>query len=231
MATAGNMHSINCTVQKINDGLLNSPIAKWTVRGEPVTITDDITISTPFLNTSILTFNPLKTSHGNNYTCLGILSSPALSEHQLSLENHQVVKVQSKLIYVPRLDVCVHYFLSVPPPMVAISIPDSSLYAGTTISVTCNVTINNAVNSNVSVNVTWLRENTQLFDDTDRVTISPTLGTMRSFTSILTLSPLSDVDNTSFTCKALAYSSHSLKFIETSSVGEHSVSISVMLRC
>ena len=123
-----------------------------------------------------------------------------------------------------------HYSLTVPAPTIVVSFSDSSLYAGTTVSVTCKIILNTTVNRNVSLNVTWLRENTQLFDGTNRVMISPTFGTIPSFTSILTLSPLSDIDNTSFTCKASAYSSDNLKFIKPSSIGEYSVSIPVVLR-
>ena len=81
MAKAGMMYSLNCTVSKRIDGLLNSPTATWTIGGVAVSNSSSLTISSTVddvLAASILTFDPLRTSHDGIYTCVGSLTSPAL---------------------------------------------------------------------------------------------------------------------------------------------------------
>lgn len=100
--TAGNSFTLNCTVQKKSQGLLNSPVIIWTVDGETVAEPETFSIDNSINGISILRFNPLMTSHAGNYTCRGLLHSPALSaEHPIesSLENHLEVKSKSSYIY------------------------------------------------------------------------------------------------------------------------------------
>ena len=116
----------------------------------------------------------------------------------------------------------------VPKPNITLSPTDSPLYAGTNISVHCNITLNAAVDGNLSVNITWLRQNIHLSNDTERVTISATSGIIPSFLSILTLTPLTDEDDTTFTCKAQVYSSNS--YVINSEVEEMFLLLPVMQR-
>ena len=53
------------------------------------------TTSTAIMSTSILTFNPLQTSHGSVYYCNGMLISPASSSVLNSTQEYHVT-VQSK---------------------------------------------------------------------------------------------------------------------------------------
>ena len=78
-ARAGMIYSLTCTASKIS-GFVNSPTATWTTGGVAVYNGNNITVSTTTSDTSstsILTFDPLKTSHGNIYSCDGSLDSPA----------------------------------------------------------------------------------------------------------------------------------------------------------
>lgn len=116
---------------------------------------------------------------------------------------------------------------SVPAPRVAVSLPDYILFAGTTISVTCRISLSESVDNNVSLHTIWLSGNISISNDTGQVSLS---GVKPSFTSILTLSSLSDLDNnTELTCQASAHSS--TDFITASSNGEDSTLLYVMQRC
>ena len=116
---------------------------------------------------------------------------------------------------------------SVPTPRVAVSLPDYILFAGTTISVTCRISLSESVDNNVSLHVTWLNGNVSISNDTGQVSLS---GAKPSFTSILAISSLSDLDNnTELTCQASAHSS--IDLITTSSNGENSTRLYVIQRC
>ena len=88
------IYSLTCTVSKIS-GLINSPTATWTTGGVAVSNGNDITVSSTASDTSslsTLTFDPLRTSHGNIYSCDGSLSSPALDDPLIAstVENNNV---------------------------------------------------------------------------------------------------------------------------------------------
>ena len=82
IAIAGMIYNLTCTVSKTVDGLLNSPTATWTTAGGgAVSNGNEITVSTMTTDDtaiSILTFDPLRTSHEGSYSCDGTLTSPAL---------------------------------------------------------------------------------------------------------------------------------------------------------
>ena len=69
-STAGGNISVNCTVNEKVLGFLNSPNVTWTGK------VDDHLAG----QSAILSFDTLNTSHGKNYTCLGSIQSPAISE-------------------------------------------------------------------------------------------------------------------------------------------------------
>ena len=99
-ARAGIVYNLTCTVSKTVNGLANSPIAIWTIGGVVITNGNGITVTTMATNKSsisTLTFIPLRTSHGEQYSCEGMLTSPALDE---PLMPSMIVElgVQSKLL-------------------------------------------------------------------------------------------------------------------------------------
>ena len=60
MSTAGQMYTLTCSVD-----VPGTPSIQWQYsNGSDVTIGDGITVSE-----GVLTFNPLRTSHGGGYTC------------------------------------------------------------------------------------------------------------------------------------------------------------------
>ena len=126
------------------------------------------------------------------------------------------------------------FLFLVSTPDVDITIPPGPLFAGSTTPLTliCTISINPATDTDISVtadmDVTWLRGSTELFDGDDRVTISAVHGSQPSFTSALTLDPLSTFDNTNFTCRARARPpANQLNFVTASDVGDGTVSVIV----
>ena len=95
------MYILTCNVSKaIVTGLINPPNVSWTTEEGPINTTSGsgITISTTIgdpYSLSVLTFDPLKTSHGDVYICGGALDSPALTVQQTTSMEERV-SVQSK---------------------------------------------------------------------------------------------------------------------------------------
>lgn len=88
------------------------------------------------------------------------------------------------------------------------------------------ITVSINVDSAVTIDVNWFNRTRHISNATNRVSISPLSGKKPLYKSILTIDPLSDVDNSSdFICKSSALSDS--MFIEQSGVGQISVTISV----
>ena len=90
-------------------------------------------------------------------------------------------------------------FLTVPPPVVAVFLSQNGpLYAGTRVTITCNVTLDSSVSNNELVSIDWTGvDHVPL----DRVSTTPVIRVFNSsYTSTLTISPLADQDDGTFTC-------------------------------
>ena len=101
IARARMTYNLTCTVSKTVDGLINSPAATWTTRGEEVTNGDGIAVSTmtnDITSISTLTFDPLRTSHNGIYSCVGTLTSPALFI-PLMPSTVEILNVQSEIYW------------------------------------------------------------------------------------------------------------------------------------
>ena len=92
---AGDEYSITCTVMEDIEGLTNSPTLQWVdpegniVSGELITVDETTDTSA----TQTLTFDPLRTSDGGNYTCRAMLVSPPGDIEDSTI---QTVTVQSE---------------------------------------------------------------------------------------------------------------------------------------
>ena len=79
-SVAGDEYTLTCTVTELIDGLTNMPTLEWLdsvnnpVSGGGITVGDMNSNDTSA--TLTLTFNPLRTSHGGEYTCRATLVSP-----------------------------------------------------------------------------------------------------------------------------------------------------------
>ena len=94
-SVAGDEYSITCTVMEDIEGLTNSPTLQWvdpdgnTVSGELITVDETTDMSA----TQTLTFDPLHTSDGGDYTCQAMLVSPPGDIENSTI---QTVTVQSE---------------------------------------------------------------------------------------------------------------------------------------
>ena len=77
------------------------------------------------------------------------------------------------------------------------------------------------------MDITWLNGTTPLSNSDNRVIVSSLSGSQPSFTSTLTLSPLSIFDNTNFTCRAGARPLPQQSLITASEEGARTVSVTV----
>ena len=103
-AVAGQTYSLICTVSVTVSGLMNTPSTSWSGSGPNTEIT------TPSASTSVLTFDPLKTSHAieEGYTCTSSLLSPALDAPlEMSVEEQLVVKSE----YFARISLSKEYII------------------------------------------------------------------------------------------------------------------------
>ena len=94
--TAGEMYSLMCTVQEEILGLTGEPRALWMDSNGNVMEGDDL-IVTSSNGVSTVTFNPLRPTNADTYTCTGSLSSSALYT-PLTVTQQQRVEVTRMLI-------------------------------------------------------------------------------------------------------------------------------------
>ena len=118
-------------------------------------------------------------------------------------------------------------------PEVVVTVPPGPLFAGSIAPLTliCNISINSATDTDVAItdmDITWLRGSARLSNSDARVIISAVSGSRPSFTSNLTIYPLSTADNTTFTCQARARPpANQRSFITASEMGEGTTSVVV----
>ena len=142
--------------------------------------------------TSSIEFNVLRPSDSGKYTCRVTL----MPQEAIAMQIYNLI-IQRKLLnnYYAKI---INFQPAVPPPNVSISVPNTTL-AGSTVNLTCNVILASKIDVNVTLNVTLLLNQGSAITTTNTTLISPPYNT--SFTSILTLSPLSAADN-NITCLA-----------------------------
>ena len=100
--TAGEMYTLSCTATVVED-LVVVPILQWeysngsAVDGGP-TLTLSTRATSANTTTYNLTFSPLQTSHGGEYTCRAIISISSISISSLNGSQFSGVVVESKLL-------------------------------------------------------------------------------------------------------------------------------------
>ena len=93
------MYSLTCNVSAIC-GFMNAPSVAWTIEGGAINTTNGSGITLSDLTGALsalssLTFDPLRTSHSEVYTCGGSIASPAL-ETPRTTDMQERITVQSK---------------------------------------------------------------------------------------------------------------------------------------
>ena len=99
--TAGEMYTLSCTATVLN--LVLVPTIQWEYSngsavegGSTFTVSDMVTSGNT--TTHNLTFSPLRTSHGGEYTCRAIINIPSISISALSNCQSIGVVIQSKTL-------------------------------------------------------------------------------------------------------------------------------------
>ena len=96
---AGDKYSLTCNVTKNNPGLTSRPSAQWiTSNGGEVMPVADIKVDKldeALVSSVRLTFPSLRTSLGGNYTCRGVIPTPAVEGGVMASVNSTVI-VQSE---------------------------------------------------------------------------------------------------------------------------------------
>ena len=89
--------TLTCTVSEVISGLTDMPSAHWS---GPVAPVDNIVVTETVRNattvTVALTFSSLHTSHAGQYTCQGILVSPATEDNIISTSDPVSVTIRCK---------------------------------------------------------------------------------------------------------------------------------------
>ena len=162
--------------------------------------------------TSIV-LDPVHIEDAGEYTCTGVIH----------LENITSVIVQAKQNFTFKCK-CTQYmsFLNkyihiriVPTPKISVAHYEGSLSIGSSTALHCTVKNYTIADFDVSVNVTWSRSGMILSNNSDRVIILNFKGSLSTFISQLTLSPLSANDE-NITCSVTVYLATPNSFIEIS---------------
>ena len=101
--TAGESYLLTCTTEVVQLlGLIRTPDVEWLdIDNNVVATGGDITVGNPGTSgtttTLTLTFNPLHTSHGGEYTCRANITIQEISIIDLSNTDSMDIIVQSKL--------------------------------------------------------------------------------------------------------------------------------------
>ena len=187
---AGQMYTLTCTGRIVGDTSL-TPVVAWNNSNGVVTNGNDITVSN-----GVLTFNPLHTSHGEQYTCQSTLSSP-ISSTTATMN----ITVQSKYFTFQCRAFNIVSHPSVPPPTVTItSTPiTTSYYAGTPLNLTCAVQLIPQVDTNVTVTPEWFSDGSSNITIDNYTTISPMIGSS-SYVTTLIFNPLGTNDSGWYNC-------------------------------
>ena len=195
--TAGAPLTLTCDYTLSLSLSVNTTVS-WMVNGSALDASRDGRLST---DGDTLTFSPLTTSDTGRYTCTLTRSITAPPTPHVTVQRPmqsavEVITVQSN---VHRLfSVCYYSSISssVPQPGVAVAVNNTgTLYAGTALTLTCTVTLDSSVDNSEHVRIDWSRM------PEERSTVSPVMRVSgNSYTGSLTISPLADRDDGTYTC-------------------------------
>ena len=113
---------------------------------------------------------------------------------------------------------------AVPPPSVNVT-NTSRTYAGTNFDLTCTIELNTAVDTPVVINSTW--HGPVVIATGPRVVASAPTGTGARYQTILMFRPLNTSDSGNYTCEVTVSPSPESQFINASTAGRDTLSISV----
>lgn len=127
--------------------------------------------------------------------------------------------------FVSFYDLMYAYIQLVPHPKISITYK-GSLSVGSHLLVNCTLKNYSVIDLDVSINFTWLRSGKVLSNDTDRVVLFNFKESPSTFTSQLSLSPLSAHD-ANITCLVTAHPATPTSFIDKSPTVDAHVQLSI----
>ena len=145
---------------------------------------------------SVLSFDPLRTSDGGQYTCtvtVGECDTQSVTREKLT----QLI-VASKYILIHCILFSFTLTFPVPQPTTVITTTATDIvYVGDTISLTCTVTLDSNIDSIVSVMIIWSGP-----VNINRHEISETTISGNDYTNSLNINQLTERDQGTYTCLA-----------------------------
>ena len=197
----------------------------------------NITVGGPSIEGSVitrnLTFSPLHTSHGGEYTCQASISVLNISIVNLSNNSSTNITVQSMLIcyhinHVFPACNCVTLH-TVPQPTVNITSNRTGvLYAGTPLTLTCSIQLNPAVDTTVVVNRMWSGPGSHTVSNSSRVTVSNLAERSAIlYESTIEFSSLSTTDSGNYECEATVTPDPQSQFVNKSRANSDTHSVTV----
>ena len=225
-AIAGSVYSLVCMV-KVVDGLVVVPNVVWMkngsvlVNGTNTTLTRTVSGGNRTLN---LTFNRLLTSHGGQYTCVATTSVPQLSLN-ITISSAVTVSVQGEFSIVTFK--CYHEcnIFTVPVPSVTLSpVPlGSSVYTGTSNSISCVFTVPSVVDSPVMLKTLWIGPQGPIYNGNR--TMTTITQSLMVYIATLQINPSNTSDTGIYWCVGNISSNSS--YIVTSSNASANTSLTV----
>ena len=193
---AGILLSLTCD-HTLSPSVNTSPdiAVVWLVNGRPVdTSSDRVSI-----DRATLSFSPVATSDNGRYTCQ--LSVNASQIHVTVGRPRQTTRdifVQSNFISFIMPCMLSSFISPVPQPNVEVTLSRTApLYTGGSLTLTCTVTLDPNVDSGEMVVTEWSGPRDILGE---RELVTPASGSGTTYTGSLTIRPLADQDDGTYTC-------------------------------
>ena len=192
--TAGDSHTLQCTVTEIPH-LAARPTVELIGPGSSSVVATVMGLMVTH------TVDPVRTSNAGQYTCRASVDIPSVSV-DVSGQSSSTLTVQSKFVKIFNLIECMKTSLTpshpVPQPGVEVTLSrTTTLYAGTSLTLTCTVTLDSNVDSGERVKTSW--SGLQGIPE-QCYSVTGASGSGGSYTGSLTISPLADQDDGTYTC-------------------------------
>ena len=221
---AGGSLQLTCSVSVV-EYLVADPTVQWSggsVGSEDVTESD--TATSGVMSERNVTFSPLHTSHGAQYTCQAEVGISSISLVKTG-SGSRAVMVESEWLHHVLCEYCVDVCLShpVPSPVVMVSGPaESELVAGSSLSLTCSIQPQGggSVDTAATIMSSW--------DAPDNARNTDSTAIATSATSLdLNIASVQTVDTGVYTCSASVTDSSGSMYVMNSAPATDTVRITV----
>ena len=157
---AGNIVTLTCTVT-LPSGVTDTPVFQWEGPGG-VTPTPEDSMTNGQTVSSDLILTAITTSHAGQYTCTATLSGYTYND---SININVQSKFNKPLIVNDDYNISIYnYLVSVPTPMILANVT-GTVYAGTSLILSCDYTLSISVDTDITTSATWTINNTDFSDD------------------------------------------------------------------